>query len=306
VSWGPDTLIERGTMVERGTGKRTGFLTIWMLMCLCLLFLPAIAFAGDGGHMVPKHRFAVGAGVSHFDNEENAEGAERGGPEWDGWMYGVAGSYTYHDDIMISASVHISTGDLDYAGGTTRLFPGGGTEEEPAKKEADSNTLECRGLLGYDLSFRGKHLITPFVGMGYRYWKEERGGVGGYQREVAYWYCPVGIKTYSPLSGQWMWGMDLEYDLFLDGEVDSSISGMPSFHYDSGYGARFSLCFTRELTKKMALSFEPFITYWDIDPSDPELFALPGGSDGQQYTVFPFIEPENDTTTYGLWISLAF
>jgi len=256
--------------------------------------------------MVPRHAFALGVGVSHFDNEENAQGAERGGPEWDGWMYGVAGHYTYHHDIMISASVHFSAGDLDYTGGTTRLFPGGETEREPAKKDADSNTVECRGLLGYDFSFRGKHVITPFLGMGYRYWKEERGGVGGYEREVAYWYCPIGIRTYSPLSDGWMWGVNLEYDLFLDGKVDSDISGMPAFHYDSGYGARCSLCFTRQLTKKMALCIEPYITYWDMDESDAELFVLPGGSDAEQYTVFPFIEPENNTTTYGLWISLEF
>ncbi|MDY6952350.1 MAG: autotransporter domain-containing protein [Thermodesulfobacteriota bacterium] len=287
-------------------GQRTGFSTILMMACLCLLFSWKMASAGDGGDIVPRHAFAIGVGVSHFDNEEKAEDAERGGPEWDGWMYGVAGHYTYHNDIMIHTSLHVSAGDLDYRGGTTRLFPGGQTVQEPAEKDADSNTVECRGLLGYDFPFRERHLITPFLGIGYRYWREDRGGVGGYEREVAYWYCPIGLRTYSPLSDAWIWGMKAEYDLFLDGEVDSDISRMPSFHYDSGYGMRFSLCFRRELTKHMALLLEPYVTYWDMDESDVELFALPGGSDGEPYTVFPFIEPDNHTTTCGLWISLEF
>jgi hypothetical protein len=265
-----------------------------------------MASAGEGGYRVPKHSFAIGVGLSHFDNEEKAGSTEREGPEWDGWMCGVAGDYTYHHDIMIGASVYFSAGDLDYTGGTTRLFSGGRTVEEAVKKEADSHTVECRGLFGYDFPFRGRHLITPFIGMGYRYWNEDRGGIGGYEREVAYWYCPIGIRTSSPLSGCWIWEMDMEYDLLLDGEVDSNLSGMPTFHCDSGYGARVSLSFRRALAKGVALSVRPYITYWDIDASDPELFGLPGASEGEEPTIFSFYEPENRTMTYGLWVSVVF
>jgi hypothetical protein len=297
--------VERNNMVGRGTGRRMEVLAVWVFICICLLFPGDGACAGDTGSMVSRHTFAIGVGGCHFDNEEQGSDQHRG-PEWDGWMYGVVGNYSYHHKIMISADVDCSTGGLDYTGGTTTLSAGGQSQEEFTKKDADSNTVELRGLLGYDFVLGEKHLVTPFLGMGYRYWSEDRGGVGGYQREVTYWYSPLGVRTCSPLSDKWTWGINLEYDLFWDGEVDSDISGMPTFHYNSGYGTRFSLHLRRELTKNVALSFEPYITYWDIDASDPELFALPEESDPEFYTVFPFIEPENSTTSYGLRVSLEF
>ena len=41
-------------------------------------------------------------------------------------------------------------------------------------------------------------------------------GYGGVEREIKYWYSPLGLKTYSQLSDNWTWGMSVEYDLFLD------------------------------------------------------------------------------------------
>jgi hypothetical protein len=58
------------------------------------------------------------------------------------------------------------------------------------------------------------------------------------------------------------------------------------------------------LSERVALSVEPYVTYRDIDESDVELFAIPSGSD--EFAVFPSIEPDNDTSTFGLRMRLEF
>jgi hypothetical protein len=290
--------------VGKGIGKKILISMSWIWIGGCtLLFSWETACAGDARDLLNRHSFAIGIDVSYLDNEEEGVG-DRSGPEWDGWMYGLVAGYTYHNHVMMEASLDYSMGDLDYDGALRTFSPSGEVLVEPSKKEADSEVLECRGLLGYDFIFRDKHVVTPFLGLGYRYWSEDRSGRGGFEREVEYWYSPLGIRTCSPLSGKWTWGATLEYDHFWDGKVDSDLSGMPTFHFDSGYGTRFSLRFGRALSERVALSLEPYVTYWDIDESDVELFAIPSGSD--EFAVFPSIEPDNDTSTFGLRMRLEF
>jgi hypothetical protein len=288
-------------MVGRGIKKRIEILTIWILIGGGLLFPWQTACAEETSPLVKRHTFAIGIDVSHFDNEE---------PDWgpgldieiEGFMYGVVGEYTYHNDIMVSASLDYSTGDLDYdghRGGLTTPF-------QPIKTDVDAAIVESRGLIGYDYVFGKNHVVTPFLGVGYWYWDSDLKGQGGYGKEVEYWYSPIGVRTHSPLSGKWTWGINLEYDLFWDGEVDTDIAGMPTFHLDSGHGVRFSLRFGRQLTEKVALSFEPYIAYWDIDESDEELRAIPAGTGPDRYAVVSYIEPDNETTTYGLRVRLEF
>jgi hypothetical protein len=109
-------------------------------------------------------------------------------------MYGAIGSYTCHDEIMFHTSLEYTQGVIDYDGAT----PDGTS----LKEDADDWIFEWRGLVGYDFTPSG-HLITPFLGVGYRYWNDEIDGPSGYEREITYWYSPIGIETISPLSGAW-------------------------------------------------------------------------------------------------------
>lgn len=279
--------LERGDMVGRRIERTIEVLTIWMLICTCYLFLCCTAFAEEKKAIVPEHTFALGFGVSNFDYHEDPR---IGDVEIGGLMWGVVGRYTYHNDVMINASVECSTGDLDYEG----HWMISGT---PSKTDVDSRIVECRGLIGYDCMFKGKHVLTPFLGIGYRYWNDELKGSGGFEREVRYWYSPIGIRTHSLLSDNWTWGMRLEYDLFWDGEADYYIPHNPTHNLDSGHGARFSLRLGGPLTKNADLSFEPYVTYWHIDKTDLEAWPERG---------MWVNEPNNETISYGLRVSVEF
>ena len=246
--------------------------------------------------IMPEHSFGIGLETSYFDYKEN------GLMEEDGFMSGVVGSYSYHSDskLMINTSLKYSFGELDYDGQTW-----GGT---PITEDADDWIVECRGLVGYDYVLNGKHLITLFTGIGYRYWNDDIDTPGGYEREIQYWYSPIGVKTVSPLSDKWTWGLTAEYDLFWSGKVKSHLSDVhpglndPEVDQDfgDGYGLKFSIRFEKELTKNYALSIEPYIRYWDIDKSDTAILSYYGIPDRYVY------EPKNETTSYGLRLNFEF
>ena len=255
-----------------------------------------VPFVNKTKPIVPKHSFGIGLETSYFDYEED------GLMEEDGFMYGVVGSYIYHSDnkLMINTSLKYSFGELDYDGQTW--------DGTPITEDTDDWIVECRGLVGYDYVLNGKHLITPFIGIAYRYWNDDIDGIGGYEREIEYLYSPIGFKTVSPLSDKWTWGLSAEYDLFWGGKVKSHLSDVdPGFNdpevdqdFWDGYGLRFSVQFKRELTKNYALSIEPYIRYWDIDKSDTETLSSYGTPLGYVY------EPENETMSYGLRLNFEF
>lgn len=270
-------------------------LSTCLLVSICFLLSSVTAF-GQETKLVPEHAFEIGLNLGYFNYEEDFGTAD---PEWDGFMYGVIGSYTYHNKMMLHASLEYTQGNIDYDGETQ--------DGTPYKEDGDDWILECRVLLGPDFTPNG-HLITPFIGIGYRYWNDDIGGPGGYEREVQYWYSPIGIKTVSALSDMWTWGMSAEYDYFLGGKVKSHLSDVasglsdPEVDQDSGdgYGLRFSLRFSRAFEGSSSLSIEPYISYWDIDESDTEVLTL----NGSPYALV--VEPENETTSYGVRISWRF
>lgn len=266
-----------------------------LLISICLWFSSAAAFGQEATTpFVPIHAIEIGLNLSYFDYEEQDFDVK-----WDGFMYGLIGSYTYHNEIMFRTSLEYTRGDINYDGATQ-----GGT---PVKEDADDSVLEWRGLLGYDFSFNG-HLITPFFGIGYRYWNDDIEGSYAYEREVEYWYSPIGIETVSPLSGPWTWGIAAEYDFFLGGTVKSHWSDVfPGFNspevdqnWGDGYGLKFSLRFKRAFANSSALSIEPYISYWDIDESDIGTLTLYG------IPAAHLIEPDNETLTYGIRIGWQF
>lgn len=248
------------------------------------------------GFMLPESRFKIGFDTRYFDYEEDHFMEE------DGWMYGIFGSYVYHgnNQWMFETSLNYVFGEIDYDGQTQS-----GT---PMTADTDDWIFEWRGLIGRDYRFKGSSVITPFMGVGYRYWNDDIDASGAYEREIQYWYLPIGVKAMSALIGNWTWGMSVEYDLFLGGEVKSHFSDAhPAFNdpendqdFGDGYGVGLSLQFSRKLSDNYGVSIDPYIRYWDIDESDTSTLTAYGIPIGY------LIEPENNTTVYGMRLNITF
>jgi hypothetical protein len=271
---------------------KTGFAFV---LAISLLTFPKLAFSDVTTPDRQRHSFALGIETEYFEYQED-------GVTIDGPLYGVYGTYTYHGEnrLMANAGLTLAYGELDYDG---RTWSG-----SAAHANTEDALVEFRGLVGYDWRATERLVVTPFAGLGSRYWNDDIKGSGGYEREITYWYCPLGVQTKSPLSHNGEWGVTAEYDLFLGGRAKSHLSDAVSgynnpevdFNAGNGFGVRGSVWVATKIEEGFTLRVEPFLIYWNIDESDSAKLKLNGTTIGYVY------EPSTDTTSYGLRLSMEF
>lgn len=235
-----------------------------------------------------------------------------------GYMWGIFGAITFRtsdnkhikkvSDIfsgensinMFRLDAKFSGGDLDY-------------ESDGTGKTDDLRNymFEIRGSAGYDIPVRTSSRITPYVGLGYRYLKDDSSGnttttgASHYDRESFYYYLPLGVEMQTKLNNGWLFEMTLEYDLFLFGTQKSHLGDVLAGYntlvndQDDGYGARGSVKLIKR-SDNFNLYIEPFVRYWNIEDSDIDNLTYFGA------TIGAGLEPANNTTEYGVKMGLRF
>ena len=163
------------------------------------------------------HTFGIGFETFYIDNKEDSN------PDvsWDGTMFGGFFDYAFHGskNLMVGADLSVAYGELTYDG---YLYPSG----ENYSADSDDWIVEIRGLVGYDFSVGSGRILTPFTGFGSRYWNDQVQSSYAYEREVTYYYSPIGLMFAAQITGNWNWGITAEYDLFWGGKVESHHSDL--------------------------------------------------------------------------------
>lgn len=257
---------------------------------ICFMFLGI----GNGfAEPLQMHTRRVGVEMSHITYKEPGVMEEKG------FMRGIGGSYTYHNYIMLRAEGRFSYGQVDYKNSGTM-------------DNVNDYMLEFRGLGGHDFHISSGSIITPYIGIGYRYLNDDSSGrltsTGefGYERESNYLYSPIGIETLTKSDNGWSIGVILEYDYFWMGKQKSNLGSGAAYYgalgyYDiendqnDGYGWRGSIKFQKERLKRIVI-IEPFIRYWNIE--DSKTTTDPGGT--------TYWEPKNNSTELGINVSVAY
>ncbi|RKY33328.1 MAG: hypothetical protein DRP68_02685 [Candidatus Omnitrophota bacterium] len=262
--------------------RRTGVLVI------CIIFVGMISVSAQ---TLPKHIWELGTEISHIKYEEP------GVMEEEGMMYGIAGSYTYRNSIMLKVEGRFAYGQVDYKNSGTL-------------DNIDDYILEFRGLGGHDFSIFTASTLTPYIGIGYRYLNDDMSGritstgALGYERESNYIYSPIGVEIITPLKNGWSVGAMLEYDIFWWGKQISHLTDVPGYLEDAenrqkrGYGVRGCIKFQKK-GEKLDFVIEPFIRYWNIKKSEETQVSHILGT----VTVY---EPKNNSTEYGIRFTLKF
>lgn len=241
-----------------------------------------------------KHHLAVGTEISYFKYEEPGYMKDTG------IMYGIVGSYAYHNKLMTKLEGKFAYGLVDYDGEYQ--------DGTPLKISGISDyLLELRWLLGYDFVVARSITITPDFGVGYRYLQDnmQDRSSAGYQRESNYIYIPIGVETVAHLGRGWSLGLNVEYDLFLWGRQISYLSDFnPNYgeienEQMKGYGVRGSISIAKKW-EKIGLTIEPFIRYWNIKESRQGNITYDGVIVGYG------IEPNNDSTEIGGKLAVTF
>ena len=234
-----------------------------------------------------KHTFELGTEVSYITYKEPSVLKERG------TMYGVVGSYAYHNGIMLKAEGRVTFFKLNY-------YALGGA---PVPEYNDPDYMyEFRGLGGYDFFILKSFILTPYLGIGYRDFSDDVRS-RPYERASEYLYSPIGIGFITGLGKGWSLGGTGEYDLFWWGKQTShpieavQIEDIESRLKDA-YGLRGSITLEKKY-KKVAFEGGPFIRYWDVGRLDPvsQNVGLP---------IEPSWISKNHSTEVGLKLTLKY
>jgi hypothetical protein len=215
-------------------------------------------------------------------------------------MYGIGAAYSYHNNIMLGVDAKLSYGQVDYSSTNTGTM-----------NNINDYMFEIRAVGGYDFKLTDSLILTPYIGIGYRYLRDNAGGKitstgnWGYLREANYYYSPVGITVINDLKNSWTIGLTVEYDLFWKGLQKSYLSdgdsryNNPENNQNSGYGIKGSIL-VKKSVGRVTFLFEPFIRYWNIADSDIQIVTLSG------VPQFGWYEPKNNSTEVGFKFSVGF
>jgi hypothetical protein len=211
---------------------------------------------------------------------------------------GAVGAYTFMraDHVYIRIDGRNSYGSLKYEG-------------SGVQNNNPDWIIEARAVIGKDFP-RGRDVVlSPYMGLGYRYlYADGRGytstGAAGYRRYSHYLYAPVGLTARVITSDRWIVAPTVEYDIFIRGRQESMLSDAGVVQVDGivgvfpdvsntqrhGRGYRASLMFEKD-----HWAFGPWMHYWNIKDSD---IQFSGG-------VF-WREPANWTREYGVELRYRF
>ena len=243
----------------------------------------------DSFPTIKSQSFEIGTEFYSYDYEES------GFMEQNGNFFGIFGSYTSRDWVdsasdngwMTKFEGQFASGETDYDGMLSDGTP-------MAVSDLDNHTYDLRLLIGPDYS-KENNLSTVYFGLGYRYLFNDLMSETsyGYERESNYLYLPLGVNSLTSLQNEWSWGWNMEVDFLLHGQQNSNgipVLGDIENKQDSGYGLRASVKFQKH-GEKSDFIIEPFVRYWNIDDSD---------------IVNGVIEPANETTEFGIHLSLMY
>ena len=258
--------------------------------------LPAVSSASSDTS-VPRsearHTWEIRPEISYIQYKEPDVMSEKG------LMYGIGAAYSYHNGVMIKVAGRFSYGQVDYQNSGTL-------------NNIDDIIFEIRALGGYDFKISSSFTMTPFIGFGYRYLRDDMAGritstgATGYLRESNYYYSPIGIEAANVFGKGWSAGVILEYDYFWKGmqksygsDVDAGYNDIEN-NQNSGYGVRGSISIKKQ-TDRVFFAIEPFIRYWNIDKSDVQNVTYFGS-----YTGVIAWEPKNESTEIGVKFVIGF
>lgn len=267
------------------------------------------------------HTLDIGSEISYYRYKEpsyevTANGAYEPQVRIRGPMYGYYANYAYRPadpnffnnfltNVYMLQARYASSHNLEY---TSLPVTGLNKHDEE---------MEYRGLIGKDYFIGRDTMLTPYFGFGYRYLKDNGNGqytiIGrslyyGYDRKSHYYYLPLGGDAVVEMPKNWEIDLNAEYDIFLQGYQKSYISDGNQFganntdlvnHQDHGFGIRGSIKFLKR-GSMVDFYVEPYIRYWHIDQSKPELVSINGAAPEL------YGEPDNNTIEAGSKFGIQF
>lgn len=258
-----------------------------------------------------KGGFGIQAELFDYNYRERQEGQVV--VRDDGLFGGLGLSYveTLGGGAFLRGRLSVAFGSVDYTG------DGSVIDEPGAEQSSLNNVPQSTGQLelhiGKDFKLNNGSTVTPFVGLGSRFLKDNSGGretddgLLGYDREISYGYVPLGIAAGVPIGGRTNLHLSAQYNWIVHGSAKSHFSNvapeLPDVKLDLNKGSGFELSALIDIpVSRRRASFGPFARKWNIGQSESLLFTNPD----DPTEALELIEPKNSTTEIGLRLGFAF
>lgn len=255
--------------------------------------LPAWAEAGRAAASNIRHEVAVTLSDYKYSEPDMSLRGTKFGAEY-------AVTFLLRDGWFVRGSLRGALGETDYRGsGRMHGVP--------------DRYYENRWGVGKSI-VRGRHTLTPDVGLGYRYlYNDLRGvtdtGAVGYRRESRYLTARAGLRYSFRLPDSASLESSFERDHLLLGRQDTRLSDIEgrgpwtdvpdvvNYQY-RGDGWRFGFMY-----RKGDWSVGSYLHLWRIDKSDEDHIRVVKTTGTETWTVW---EPKNDTREIGVKLSYRF
>jgi hypothetical protein len=272
------------------------------IACLIFIFFSSLSLAAPSGVIRAKPQ-----PVSPVDSDPSGLTA---GYEYGSYQYEEPGIMQYTGNLSgvdlgyehaIGPQEMLFKLELEYLSGDLRYDGSLWTGEALTSLSRDA-IWSLRSTMAMQIDGGGGVQGGPGAGIGVRYLDDKMQGAGAYEREITYFYFPIGLRGELALGSKgWKLGAGVEYDLFLAGNVKSHLSETSPDRPDitnsqtSGFGARASLEMAG-VVGKVSIRIQPYYQLWQVDDSNTAYINKDMG-----YAH----EPSNKTQQYGFSLVLG-
>lgn len=269
------------------------FLKFYYSLVICVVFFCS---AGVGSENGTSDRFiqsyTIGTSLINYRY------TEPGLISHSGYLYGAFSQIAMKLNTIVVGllDAEVAVGNVDYNGSLCDVNTNVCTDY-------DSKTNDFIFRTEYRFGFQVSNSLQVFAGPGIRYLYDRGIGSGFYTRIGTYFFLPVGMKiNFEGLSGDF--NLELEYNFFLSGMMQSKISEVNSTYSDvihkqtNGSGIRSLL---RYNCKTSGLFLNLAYEHWTVASSNVRPLLINGLNSGKS-----FVEPKNFTDAVSVGAGLRF
>jgi hypothetical protein len=238
--------------------------------------------------------FSMGLTAYYFDYKEDVVLPTKSTES--GWLPGLFGSYTYRRNSVFytKISAQYAAGNLTYDGSTLS-----GT---PIKYDANPQRfIKLEWDFGYPWAISPNLIITPYLGIGFRYWERGKAETASiytsYREDYSWGYIPAGIRVDYDINNHLRIGVNATVNYMFGGNMKaylSEVGNYPDMHFTLGdkIGWLAELPITYKFNRKWSLTATPWYEYSAIGESPVNTFG--------------FYEPSSSTNQYGVNLSINY
>jgi hypothetical protein len=244
---------------------------------------------------VPEKNLKIGAELVSYRY------AEPGLISHSGFLYGVYGEGFWNPSVNVKGilAIDLIVGVLNYDGALCEVKTNVCTDYK-----AKTNDLIFRMTHRFEYSVSERFNI--FAGPGIRYLIDKGDEPAFYTRLGTYIFAPIGFNFSVPTADDTLF-LDLEYDLFLVGTMQSRLSEVNSTYSDithtqkEGSGHKITIGYQQNKTHANPITASLFFESWTIGASNLERLYVNG-----QPSTTAFVEPKNFSESFGVKVAVAF